>query len=344
MRVLLIILAGVASLALVLFALGVFDPASTPTREAPAVTDGGSPTADGGDPALVAGREVPTEEPELHVRKLEAAVNVLVLSKRPTSWSVFLQGAIEDSREVQYATWYTDSADAQDPDAPPGPGRNRGIELTAAPTAADLKRLDIEIVVLDAIDPNALPGDFWDLVAENVATGGMGLWVLPGWPIGAGGEAQTAHPVLSHPTLKPLLPVAAGEPLQGTPVPGTFSEGAKMALTDAGARHPATRFTPYPKWAYHFWGRRSEGEHAWKPKFCYPIKELAAGAVSLVDVMPTPVDRRPAIVVSDKGVGRVLWQGNFDFGHRAYFSATATKPIGVLVNRILIWLSGRAAP
>lgn len=343
MRVLLSVLAGAAALALVLFALGVFDPAATPTKPQPTATDDGTPS-DSADPALIAGQDAPTEEPPLEIRPLEVPVNVLVLCKRPTSWSVFLQGAIGDSREVKFATWYTDSSDAKDPSAPPGPGRSRDLELSGLPTATDLERLDIEVVVLDAVDPNVLPIDFWEAVAESVATGGMGLWVMPGWPIGASGEAQTAHPVLSHPVLAPLLPIAETPPLQGTPVPGTFGDGAAMTLTDAGAKHPATRLTPYPKWAYHFWNQRAEGKHAWKPKFCYPVKSLKPGAVSLVDVMPTPVDRHPAIVVSADDVGRVLWQGNFDFGHGSYFSATSTKPIGVLVNRIVIWLSGRATP
>ena len=117
-----------------------------------------------------------------------------------------------------------------------------------------------------------------------------------------------------------------------------------MVLSDHGARHPATRLTPYPKWAYHIWEKQRSGEFAWKPKFCYPVTKLAPGAVSLVDVLATSIDRKVAIAVSSQDVGRVLWQGNFDFGHRTYYSAESTKPVGILVNRMLLWLSGRAAP
>jgi hypothetical protein len=270
----------------------------------------------------------PKATPEYHMP--EAPVTVLVLARRARSFEQLLKMTLDGTERLSYATWYEDT----------GSGEARGLPaLSAPPTAKWLEEKDVKVVLLDQLDPDALPMPFWEAVAERVRRGVTGLLFHAGWPYGASNEAQTAVPALSHPVLGPLLPVERADELVGDPVPGAFAEPRPLRITRSGRQHPASRLVDDPDTSGDLWVRAAEGPHGWRTRFVYPVRQTRAGAEVLVEVPAAGAEAWPAVVASDSP--RVLWVGIEDLEHDAYRDAVSQGRFSTLMNHWVLWLAGQ---
>lgn len=280
----------------------------------------------------------PDALPEL--RKVIRPTNVLMLANRQASWPMLVLSTIRQFKDVEYRSWFLDDMNTRQGVA----GDGRGMaELKAAPDDQYLIAHDVEVLFLDALDPNAMPESFWKVVAERVNSGRMGLYFRPTMPIAADGTALSEHPALSHPVLKELLPIARAALIQGTPQPGVFGEPQPLRVTPVGIKHPATRLVDNDIASGKAWARTAEGDGAFSTKFCYPVLETKPGMQTLVELeAATPI---PAIVATPDGAGkpRVLWMGNVNFSQRAYHIFTKDQIQKLLVNHWLFWLAGQHA-
>lgn len=326
-RVLLIVVPFLATLAVALWFLGVFQP--TPAVE-PGATPGtptpppAAPTVSSTDLAAVE----PLAEPKPEAPVLEKLVRVLVLGDRVAPFVVWLQQTWGNMENVEWRSWYA---------MPLPEGAPRATEgvapLERAPEAADLDATDV--LVLAGLDPASLPADLWSRTVERVQSGRMGLLFVP--------DHLHAHALATQPSLAAVVPVAGAKPLKpeapGGSVPGVLSPARPFRITAEGTKHPTTRLVPYTGWSEKLWKRRTEGEGAWKTPFVPVVTGPAPGASVLVEVAAG--DRgMPAVVASSGTPTRVLWLGGFlDLDWDAYRKVSAIEPLIALAKWWVAWLA-----
>ncbi|MDA1195699.1 MAG: hypothetical protein O2894_11010 [Planctomycetota bacterium] len=301
--------------------------------------DGVDPAgANGQDPAGMRGANRPVSDDALpELLKLTKPARALLIGKHQGTWPAQVLEVFLQIRELEFRSWYTHDIESH----LGAEGEHRGMTaLGAGPTGDYLQQHDVQVLYLDMFDPNALPQEFWNVVAERVNAGRMGLCARPTYLIGEDGVGVTAHPMLSHPTLKTLLPVARGALVQGSPPLGVYTDARPLRVTALGLKHPATRMVANTKAAAKSWERAGAGTGAFVTKFCYPVEELVAGAQVLVEVeAATSV---PAIVVGPaSSKARVLWMGTTDFGQPAYYNSASDALMKLLINHWTLWLLGQ---
>jgi hypothetical protein len=282
----------------------------------------------------------PSEIPEMTLLELEDGARLLMIARIRETWTATIEQTLHRMSNLDYRIWYTVS-NAGGGAGGPGAGEGRGLpELKQPPTADYLESNDIQALVFDEADPNEFPLAFWNAVAERVRSGQMGLYVRPGVPFDARGQTRAVHPMLEHPVLKDLLPVASAYEIKGNPLPGNFPEKQPLAPTDAGFKHPATRLVPVEQGSRNVWHAAGVGEGSIGSQFCYPAKDLQSGAVVLLN-MQAGVDL-PAVIVSGAPT-RVLWMGNIDFGDRkTHFNRDKDAVQRTLLNHWWVWLLGQS--
>ena len=278
----------------------------------------------------------PTTNPRL--LELTKPARMVVIGNQQSSWAMLMISTAQYMKKLDYRVWWIEDASTRTGKA----GDGRGMaELKAAPSGQYLVDQDVDILVLDTLDPNALPESFWKVVAERVQSGRMGLYFRPSYFVGSGGEGTSEHPALSHPTLSSLLPVKRAALIEGNPLPGVFAEGKSLQVTQDGKEHPASRYVAHPEASARTWEAAQTGEHAFETKFVYPVLDVKPGHEILVEVeAATPV---PAIIATSVGANkpRVVWMGNTDFGQRAYHSKSKDALMKMLVNHWFVWLAGQ---
>lgn len=311
-------------------------PGGDPTEDLPG-PDGRVDEAEP-DPAL---RHAPRTgpPPPMVEHQIEGSGRLLMIARLRSTWNATLEVGFQRIRNLSYRTWYSIGPQHQ-PGPHAGPGRGLA-ELRKQPTAEFLRDHDIQALFVDEVDPNAYPSLFWSVVADRVRSGAMGLYVRPGFPMDDAGQALSAHPALSHPTLKLLLPIERAATLAGqAPLPGLFTEQQPFRVTAAGHAHPATQLVADEDASREYWRGASEGEGRLGTKFCYPVLELKEGAVTLV-ALEAGAAGIPAVVVSG-GPERVLWMGNTDFGDRkTHFTREKSTVQYTLINHWCTWLTGQ---
>ena len=347
MKTMILLLVLVGGLVGLMVATGLWDTLVTSPKSS-TESSGESAKENGGDNTTLQGNNPtagPLEEPKL--RRLLNDHRALLISRGPFPWIKLLEGQLGALKKMAFQTWYTDTLNALDPDAGPGSGPGRDLPaLTEAPDENYLDEHNIDLLMVDAIDPHVIPDQFWEAVRTRVRDGKMGLWVHPGIPYATnkGDAAPAVHPMLEHAIVKELLPVAAAQEIKGTPVPGIVADSSKQprpfALTERGAKHPAVRFYDDPEKSKRLWERVSAGKHGWRVRFCYPVTKLADGAVSLVEVDTGTLDDLPAMIVTDADIGRVFWLGTESMGWDALYESTSTGRMHVLMSNWIAWLVG----
>lgn len=265
----------------------------------------------------------------------------LMLTRRPTSWNVLMGNALRDTQGVAYAIWHV--GDMGGPESIGGHmGEARDLPtLSSPPDRAWLDTHDIKVLIVDELDPHAVSDAFWAGVSDRVRRGVMGLLFHPGWPYGAGNEALQAHPALSHPVLRALLPVERAAELSGQPVPGVFTEGRVFRVTADGRRHAASRLVSDPDQSAQAWRSAGEGQHGLRTEFVYPVEKTREGAKVLTEVQGDGAEYWPALVATESS-GRVLWMGNRDFGQEGYKHPRMQGLMATLVNHWVVWLAGQS--
>lgn len=275
--------------------------------------------------------------PDPASRQLQVAARALLLAKHKDSWNHSVLMVYAGLKQLSYGSWFTD---VKEGDA--HAGQARGLEVADLPTAAFLTDNDISVLVLDKVDPNALPKAFWETVRDRVEGGRMGLFVRPGFP-SDDGKGKTEHAMLTHPVLKDLLPVMKAAPLSGTPIPGLFTKPQTLIATREGNRHPATQLIAVPEVSVKAWGDATMGDGAFATQFCYPVLEVKDGFQVLVNC--EAASTLPAVIATPSDAkARVFWMGNVDFGVRTYYVRAKDKVQRILVNHATIWLAGQAQP
>jgi hypothetical protein len=313
-----------ATLVLALWALGVFEP-SRPPPPAPEVVEGptGGMTS-GGDLAPVE----PREEPPLDRVPLPAPVRVLALGQAPRSFSLWLFQLWGSDRRVAFQAWFAEGGGQREP------AHSSGLPALAAPPKKDLLP-DVQVLVLDDVDPAAFPDDFWTEVSDRVRSGSLGLLVLPG----------VRHGVLLASRLEAVMPlkakpVAALEPGSKL-VAGVFDEPRRFYVTDAGKSHPASRLVQWPSWSAKKWEALGAAPKPWATKFVHPVSEVLPGSATLLTVKGHRAEDVPALVASDPARGRVVWAGFFDVGDAAYRDGNRSADVvRALTVAWLAWLAG----
>jgi hypothetical protein len=316
-----------ATLALGLWALGAFEPAAPPTPPAPTPEDGTPPPAPVG-----LGSADPAEEPPLDAVPFPNRVRALALGNAPRSFTHWFFQAWEEDPRIEFQAWY-----------PPGPASPREPPhsaslpaLSAAPAADELE--DVQVLLIDDLDPGALAPAFWARVSERVRSGAMGLLLHPGVVHGKA--------LVSHDAIRALLPVEA-KAVEGAStgvVAGVFPEEHAFAVTEEGTKHFLTRLVRWPSWSVKKWQRLTAGEKPWGTKFVHPAGALAPGAVALLTVKGHRGEPEPAVVASDPARGRVLWLGLHDLGEAAYRDGNRSYgTLRALTRAWLSWLAGATA-
>jgi hypothetical protein len=320
------------------FVFGGTDPEPedvTPTTgpETPAETPGED------EGAGLAGAQPAGPPVEPYAPILSRGGRALMIAHIRSTWTATVELSLQRIRELQYRIWYT-AGQTGEPMTVPGRGLS---ELLAKPTAEYLRDHDIQLLVVDQIDPNGFPELFWNVVAERVRDGRMGLYFRPDIPLDGAGQMLSVHPALTHPTLKTLLPVEEASVLEGTPVPGTFKQQAPFRITTAGAEHPATRMVDDPLQSRALWDRAGTGEGAIGTFFCYPVMQVREGAQVLVNV-DAGAATIPAVVASAPPL-RVIWMGNANFGDRfTHYAHEKNIFQTTMLNRWWLFLMGQEPP
>lgn len=282
--------------------------------------------------------ELPLPDPVM--RQLQSPARALLIGKHKEGWNHTILMVCAAMRDLTFRSWFLQDASG-DGGGSAGPGSRGTKPLEGKPTADDLTDEDVTVLILDNIDPNALPTEFWNVVSARVTSGRMGLYVRPGFPGGNDGRGLSEHPMLSHPVLKELLPVKSAALLSGTPVPGIFAEPQTLSVTSDGTRHPATRLVAVPEGSVKAWGAATSGPGALGCKFCYPVTEVKAEWQQLVNCdAATPL---PAVIATlPTAKMRVLWQGNVDFGHKTHYVRGKDAIQKIFINHAILWLAGQA--
>jgi hypothetical protein len=266
-------------------------------------------------------------EPPPDIPEIPAPIRALVLAETPRSFTLWVFQAWKMAGNVEHQMWAPHLAEGMAPDRPHSPGLP---PLTQAPRPEDLG--DVRLLYVDDFDPNGVPPAFWERVAERVRGGTLGLWLRPGT---LHGEA-----LLSHPALRPILPIASSEAIKGDPPPGVFADERPFAVTERGIEHPASRITGSPKWSREKWAALARGEKKWGTKFAYPFREVGPRASVLLEVEPPRGGNIPALVLSDPTDGRVLVAGFFDFGRDPYYDGGRSWDVfRSLVLQWTVWLA-----
>lgn len=273
---------------------------------------------------------------------LPVPARVLMVGHTKAAWSTFLGDSLKRQKDLSYVTWWLGVM--KDGAVTAAPGAARGLEaLKTQPTGAYLDSEDIKAVIWDQADPNAFPISFWNVVAERVNNGSMGLYFRPSMPLAPPGSstAPTQHPALTHPVLKALLPVARASLIKGSPTPGLFTKPQPLAITEEGSKHVATRLVKNTDASLKTWAQAGEGKGALATLFCYPVLEAKSGAQVLLNV--EAATKLPAVIVSGAPNARVLWMGNVNFGKDVYFARSKDAMLRFLTNAWIVWLVGQAA-
>jgi hypothetical protein len=278
--------------------------------------------------------------PEVERKDIQGECRLLMLARGRSTWTATLENSFKRMRTMQYRTWYHVGVQGSEIGGPFA-GEGRGLsELKQKPTAEFLRDHDIQVLVVDEIDPNAYPDLFWTVAAERIKSGAMGLYFRPGIPMTDDGQALSVHPALTHPTFSELLPIAKAREITGSPVPGVFTVRQQFAITPAGLTHPAMRLVEPEEASQAVWTAAGMGEGKLGTKFAYPVEELKPGALRLLDV-ETGVGL-PAIVASG-GPERVLWMGTNELGDRqTHFKLEKNRIQTTLLNHWWVWLMGQA--
>lgn len=327
--VLVLVAVGIA----VLFATGVLDLS-------PSNGDGGAidrpPEAGNGqdepsDPVLQA--PPPDELPELQEYALQTPIRVLLLVGYPQRFNAYLDMVWTNQPRVEVHSW-AGPVPATAGSGPP-PGTVLSGALSEVPVASTLDDLEIDLVAVHDLDPAHIGDGFWDALYEQVRQGRVGLLAIPGHMHG--------HDMLAHVGLRRLLPVKSARKIEGPEKPGIMIRHTPFAVTEEGARHPATRLVPWPEWSKLVWEGFKSQDIPWGTPFVFPVEEFKDGATSLVRVLAPQGPEWPAIAVGPENMGRVIWFGTRDLGDEAaYRDAHVLRQRRALVRNITAWLVGQA--
>ncbi len=295
--------------------------------------------ADGQTPGLDRGTKAAMPAPDPVMQRLKSPARLLLLGQMRGTWNMTMLMVCASTRGLSYRSWFLH--DLKGGDGTAGDGRGM-TALTEKPTAAYLEDEDVQVLMLDVLDPNAYGMDFWKVVRKRVQSGRMGLLVHPGYPVLVGEGAVSEHPMLSHPILKTLLPVTRAALLEGTPVPGTFPAPQGMSPTSEGTRHPASRLVGVPDVSLRAWAKATSGKGALSTQFCYPVEEIRDTAQTLVTC--DAVTSIPMLVATIPGAqARVLWMGNVDFSSETHKVRAKDAIQKILVNHWIVWLAGQSS-
>ncbi len=280
-----------------------------------------------------------TDLPEMREYQFLGEARALMIARMRTTWTATIESSFDNLEKLQYRTWYMVSSDTGTV-GPAFAGAGRGLpELKRAPTGEYLHENDIQVLVFDEVDPNRLPVSFWNVVADRVNSGKMGLYFRPGLPFDDKNQALTSHQALTHPVMKQLIPIETAVEIKGSPTPGVFKEKQLLKPTEAGYEHPATALVSVERGSRSIWMEAGTGEGAIGTRFCYPVQEVKSDAVVLIQAEAGV--SIPAVVVST-GARRVLWMGNTDFGDRkTHFHRERNAVQLTLLNHWWVWLSGQ---
>ena len=313
--------------------------------DVPTVDDGGTQKKkdEGGDTSLTGvSTDATLIVPESAKLKTEAAA--VLVGHNNDQWTASILQAMQSMKDLKYASWFYELTPRGGLDAPgPGPGEFRGLPgLESRPDANYLEDNDIRVLFLDTLDPNLLGTKFWDVVAQRVRSGRMGLYVRPNFPKGMtrNDAAPTVHPVLTHPVVKDLIPVTKAKELRGTPLPGSYGQNLQtLVATDAGVTHPATRLVPDAEASRNIWNAAKMGKGAISTVFVYPVETPRTGEQILIDMDNGDF---PAVIVAKSPDMRVLWMGNGDFSTDLHFEREKAKFQYMLLTHWITWLVGQA--
>jgi len=277
--------------------------------------------------------------PDPVVKDLKSPAQALMIGTHQDPWNQLVLMAFGSLKELSYRSWFVHDPSGEGSGVA-GPARGM-TELKDKPTASYLDAEDVTLLVLDNLDPNALPMDFWSTVRERVESGRMGLFVRPGYPATPEGQGLSVHPLLSHPIVKDLLPVKTAMLLSGTPIPGVYAEPQTLRATKAGNEHPATRLISVPEVSVKVWSGATTGDGGFATKFCYPVEETKDGTEVLVQCEAAAT--LPAVIATPAtSRSRVLWMGSVDFGWRTYYVREKDALQKILLNHMIVWLLGQS--
>jgi hypothetical protein len=313
-----------ATLTLALWALGVFGPSPEPDPSPTPPTERGSdrPTSTNGTDLATT---EPTDEPPVDPVLLPSRVRVLVLGNAPRSFVQWLYQMWEGNDRVAFQSWTPNPTTGMKPAHSPSV-----LALEEPPTGESLG--EYEVLILDDIDPKAMPDAFWQRVGERVRSGALGLLIHPG--------IEHGMALASQPSLRAVLPIEPKPPVgipPGQLVAGVFPTERPFAITSEGQQHPLTRLVRWPGWTAKKWQALASGPKPWGTKFAHPTGEPSPKAVTLLTVKGHRGDAMPALVASDPANGRVLWMGFHDVGDGAYRDGLRSEQ--VVRNLSLAWLA-----
>lgn len=353
MRVFIIFFGLVLAAAAALYLTGAFEQDDNGDDPAGAHANAGgtdSGTGNAGKLGGPDGKQPASVKPEPQVVPLEKPVRMLVLARTREPMCVWMTSiALPARSNLSWQTWFTNVED----EALVAECTHELPPLDSAPSADFLEREKVDVLVLFDFDPEALDSAFWESASARVLNGDMGLWVHAGVPSrhtqDAGSQTLEMHAVLSNPTLRPLLPVKSWKPWQGDPeirgrLPGTSKEPRAFKVTNAGARHLATRIVDDETWSKTTWQLMGEGERALGTVFSYPITEAADGAEVLVEVDTPGRSDWPVIIAGNAGKGRVLWVGTTSFNYDAWYRSDRTQQLYDIIVNWPAWLTGQGDP
>jgi hypothetical protein len=323
--ILLVVAAGIAA---VLFAVGVFDPAEPTDVRVPEPESPDGPAELRGAP--------PTTMPPLETFRLADPVTVLLLVEYPQTVNRFLAQQWAADRKVRVLAWGSPPPAAPDrPGVPPMTAMEPDAKLLADLSPALLESEAVDVVVVHDLDPARVPAAFWEAVGARVREGKTGLLVYP--------SVRTARAMVGHEVLGPLLPVRAFlEPSLGFE-PGAFERLAPFAVTEAGAKHPATRLVGWETWSRTWWEGRRTATQPWGTLYVAPVSEVQDGASVLLEVVAPRGAPIPAVVAAPPSDGRVLWIGHWDLGDKkGYGKPDTVRDWNHYLMAWLAWLAGRA--
>ena len=339
MRIVLAILVVLGAIVAALFALGILPPASGPENGGGAVSDGpGTPVeTDGpnGSGLTGGGPEVPDTMPPLESLPIREGINVLLLAGYAERIPATLTQHWGGHPDIRVHAWVEHAGvEGAGSGTPEGGVLPKADTLDREPVPLDLQDLDIDVIVLHGLSPEALDDAFWQAVAERVMDGRAGLIAMPGRPEGT--------LLFENAALRDLLPLRETGSMEGSPLPGDLGRRAPYEVTSQGRAHPASRMIAWPEWSATWWQAKAGAEYPWGTALTWPVGAVTADGVTLLQVTPARGDPIPAFVAGLAGDGRVLFFGPFEFMERKGYGQPQTmQELQTWIRNWLVWATAQ---